>query len=487
MPPSVTGIDISDEYLTAVQVLKGFGRWELTACARIHLKGEEARLDQGLSTLSQSMNLTGGECIVAISGAETYYRNLTVPFKDKRKQREVLSFELEPNVPFPIDDLVVDFFATNRSDTPELLAFFAEKRMVGRLLETLKTHDIDPEALCVRCIPMALWLINNPGRPDEGVLLDLGEKRVTLVLWQKGRVVFIRTFVQGSGGDCGSRIADCGDQTSAIFNTVRHTLHAFGAGRKDFEPPEKAFLTGPGATQPGVSQFVAEILGIPGQRVDLCNDDRIRLGEHAEPLWDPLLMDGALSLALGRYNAKGLGPNLRKDGFEVQKRSFYRSKIFRKVTAWLLVIAALWAVDMGVDTYFLKQRAAALDSRTRVLFKKTFPHINRIVDPVKQAQIEINELKRVSTPARVAGMNSRALDLFLEISERLPEPIDLKVSRLVIDPHSVRIKGETDTYNTVDRVKQGLEKSPLFKTTTISSANLDQGKNRVLFEIKLGR
>ncbi len=480
MPPGVIGIDINDDYLTAIQVLKGFGGWELTACARIHMKGEEERLNQGLSTLSQSMNLTGGECIVAVSGAETYYRNLAVPFKDKRKQREVLSFELEPNVPFPIDDLVVDFVSTNRSDTPELLAFFAEKRVIGQLLDTLKTQSIDPEVLCVRCIPMALWLINNPGTPDKGVLLDLGEKRVTLVLWQKSRVIFIRTFVHGSGGDYG-------DQTSAIFNTVRHAVHAFGAERKDFEPPEKAFLTGQGATQPGVSQSAAETLGIPTERVDLCSDDRIRLGENAEPLWDPSLMDNALSLALGRYNAKGLGPNLRRNGFEIQKRSFYRSKIFRKVAAWLLVIAALWAVDMGVDTYFLKQRAAALDSRTLVLFKKTFPHISRIVDPVKQAQIEINELKRVATPGQVVGMNSRALDLLLEISEHLPEPMDLKVSRLVIDPNSVRIKGDTDTYNTVDRAKQGLEKSSLFKTTTISSANLDQGKNRVLFEIKLGR
>ncbi|MCD6294224.1 MAG: PilN domain-containing protein [Deltaproteobacteria bacterium] len=474
MPPSVTGIDINDDYLTAVQVLKGFGGWELTACARIHMKGEEERLDQGLSTLSQSMDLTGGECIVAVSGADTYYRNLAVPFKDKRKQREVLSFELEPNVPFPIDDLVVDFFSTHRSDTPELLAFFAEKRVISRLLDTLKTHDIDPEALCVRCIPMALWLINNPGKPHKGILLNLGEKRATLVLWQKSRVVFIRTFVYG--GDA-----------QTLLKTVRHTIHAFGAGRKDFEAPEKAFLTGQGTTQPGVSQSIAEMLGIPTERVDLCNDDRIRLGENAEPVWDPLLMDGALSLALGRYNAKGLGPNLRRNGFEVQKRSFYRSKIFRKVAAWLLVIASLWAIDMGVDTHFLKQRAVALDSRTLVLFKKTFPHIRRIVDPVKQAQIEINELKRISKPGRVVGINSRALDLLLEISERLPESMDLKVSRLVIDSHSVRIKGDTDTYNTVDRAKQGLEKSSLFKTTTISSANLDQGQNRVLFEIKLGR
>ena len=75
MPPSVTGIDINDDYLTAVQVLKGFGGWELTACARIHMKGEEERLDQGLSTLSQSMDLTGGECIVAVFWQELFWIN----------------------------------------------------------------------------------------------------------------------------------------------------------------------------------------------------------------------------------------------------------------------------------------------------------------------------------------------------------------------------------------------------------------------------
>jgi len=497
MHPSVTGIDIHDDYLTAVQVIRGFGGWELTACARIPMKGEN-RLDPALETLSQSMNLTGGEVVVAISGSEVHYRNLAVPFRDKRKQREILPFELEPTVPFPIDDLVVDFFSTDRSHKPELLVFFTEKRMVGQLLNTLKTRGIDPEAVCVRCVPMALWLLNNKETCDNGLLLDLGEKWTTLVLWQKKQVVLIRTFTHGGGTDGGAkvedgvegRVGDRGNPTSAvlgtILDTVRNTVHAFGTGKEAFKTPENVFLTGQGTTQPGISQLVTEVLDIPAERVDLCEDDRIRLGENAIPVWDPSLMDNALSLVLG-YSGRGLGPNLRRDEFEVSRQSFYRSKFFRKAVVWVVLIAALWAVDMGVSTYFMKQRAVALDGRILSLFKKTFPHISRIVDPVKQAQIEVNELKRVSKPGQVVGMSGKALDLLLEISERLPKSIDLKVSRLVIDPNAVRIKGTTDTYNTVDRVKQGLEKSSLFKTTTISSANLDRGKNRVLFEIKLGR
>ena len=496
---SITGIDINDHYLTAVQVIRGFKGWEITACARIQMKGDEG-LRLALQTLTESMNLKGGECIAAVSGDKTFFRNLAVPFKDKRKQREILPFELEPCVPFPIEDLVVDFLSTDRSNKHELLAVFVEKRVVGELLDALQEHDIDPEVLSVRGIAMAAWLLNRAETPNNHILLDLGEKRATLVLTENKQIVLIRTFVHGSAhfikpqapaspgnhGDNPVPISGNPSEFQSLCHTVRHTIHAFGSGRKEFATPEKVFLTGVGATLPKASKLVTKYLDIPAEGLDLCKDARIQPGEHVKPEWTPSLMDGALSLALAN-SGKSMGINLRRNEFEIKKRSILRSKGFQKAAAWLLVIATLWTVDMGVDAYFLKQRMTDLDSRILASFKKGFPHVARIVDPVKQAQIEVNEIKRASTPGQVEGMNGKALDLLLEISERLPDSIDLKVSRLVIDPHFVRIKGDTDTYNTVDRVKQGLITSSLFKTTTISSANLDRGKNRVLFEIKLVR
>ncbi len=496
MAGSVTGIDISDDHLTAVQVQRGMGGWEITACARFPLprssqEDDEDALDQALSSLSQSMNPQGGECIVTLSGSETYYRNLTVPFKDRRKQREIISFELEPNIPFPVDDLIIDFLPITGLEETELVTFFAEKRIIGQRLSLFEAHGINPEAICVRLIPLALRLLSVNETPKNGLLLELGEKRVTLLIWQRKQVAFIRTFACGNRTDDRSESGPPMDEGPldfpALLNSVRQTVHGFGAERKDFEPPEAVFLTGRRASLSAAPELVTEYLKIPARGVDLLTDNRIRMGDLAKTDWEGPAMEGALSLALGWYSARGLGPNFRKDEFQIEKRSFFRSKFFKKAVAWLLVIAALWAADMGVDIYFLKQRAAALDERILLLFKKGFPHITRIVDPVKQARIEINQLKRSATPGQVADPNGKTLDLLLEISERLPEAMDLTVSRLVIDPAAIRIKGNTDTYNTVDRVKQGLEKSSLFKTTTISSANLDRGNNRVLFEIKLER
>jgi YbbR domain-containing protein len=58
---------------------------------------------------------------------------------------------------------------------------------------------------------------------------------------------------------------------------------------------------------------------------------------------------------------------------------------------------------------------------------------------------------------------------------------------MVIDPETVRISGETDTFNTVDNIKTGLEPSDYFSTVTITSANLDRSGKRIQFEIKLQR
>jgi general secretion pathway protein L len=74
-----------------------------------------------------------------------------------------------------------------------------------------------------------------------------------------------------------------------------------------------------------------------------------------------------------------------------------------------------------------------------------------------------------------------------DISIRIPTSLDVRVLSMVIDPETVQIKGETDTFNTVDAIKKGLEPSPYFNEVIISSANLDRSGKRVQFEVNLKR
>ena len=75
----------------------------------------------------------------------------------------------------------------------------------------------------------------------------------------------------------------------------------------------------------------------------------------------------------------------------------------------------------------------------------------------------------------------------MDISRRIPKSFDMDINTMVIDPETVRITGETDTFNTVDNVKNNLEPSPYFSSVTINTANLDRTGKKVNFEIKMQR
>jgi hypothetical protein len=142
---------------------------------------------------------------------------------------------------------------------------------------------------------------------------------------------------------------------------------------------------------------------------------------------------------------------------------------------------------MGVDYYFLKERYRMLDQRVTEVFSRTFPDVKRIVDPLQQMRVKVNEVKTsaISIPGIDSG--NKVLDLLKDISDRIPKSLDVHVTRMVIDQETVRVSGKTDTFNTVDGIKNGLESSKYFSGVTISSANLDRTGKRVQFEIKLQR
>ena len=65
--------------------------------------------------------------------------------------------------------------------------------------------------------------------------------------------------------------------------------------------------------------------------------------------------------------------------------------------------------------------------------------------------------------------------------------LDVGLTNAIFDMETVRLSGRTDTFNTVDKIKNDLESSDYFKTAIISSAKLDRTGSKVEFEIKLER
>ena len=115
MPGKILGLDIKDDFVAAIQVASTLKGYQITASTRVSIEGENG-LENALKEIFDQADLKSDVCHSSIPAERISYRNLRLPFKDPKKIRQPLPFEIETMVPFHIEDLLVDFSVIDRSD-----------------------------------------------------------------------------------------------------------------------------------------------------------------------------------------------------------------------------------------------------------------------------------------------------------------------------------------------------------------------------------
>jgi len=498
MPGKILGIDIDSDSITAVLVEGGLRGYTIAGCGKTTIGGDRG-LDGGLAALSEQMDLKADTSICSVPAEQISYRNIHMPFKDRKKIQQAIGFEVETMAPFPIETLIVDFTTVDQLDQSEVLTASIRRNLISDYLDHLQAHGVDPGLMDIRGVPMTLWLLKQDNMPNSGLLLDIGRTKNTMVLFLKKRISLIRAF-PFSDDHTAHALANqqaepleespTDEKIESLFASlskdVQYTIHAFGGWRKAVIEPEKAFITGEGSLCPGVESILEKTLHMPVEKINVAKAANVDMNEDIDRVWAPATMDNALALAL-RDTKRGIGFNFRTGEFEVKKRYIGLRKLMRNAAVLLAIIISLLLADLGTEYYFLKKRYMMLDSQISEIFKQTLPDVTRIVDPVQQLKAKINELKSSDLSLPGIGRKEKVLDLLQDLSLRIPASLDVKVLSMVVDPETVQIRGETDTFNTVDTIKKGLEPSVYFNEVTISSANLDRSGKRVQFKMSLKR
>jgi general secretion pathway protein L len=495
VPGKILGLDISEDSITAVQILSGLKSYQITACAQVTIE-DNGGFEDALKGLFEQMDLKSDTYLTSIPAGNASYRNLQMPFKEPKKIRQTIPFEIETVVPFHSEDLVVDFTILERADHSEVLGVSVRKAYIAEYLAQLQAHGIDPDVLDIRCVPTVSWLLKQEETPADGLFLEIGAKSNLMILYLKRHIALIRTFATDgvtpatSNADAHNHEVDTSapeeieTRLRTLCTNVLNTMHAFAWHMKKEIRPEKVFFTGTGALYPDTGELLARFLGAPAEQVNLRSNKRVRLESNAARVWNPASMDNALALAL-RDDKQGQGFNFRKDTFEVKRHYSALKGWIRKAALFLIIILSLLSVDLGVDYYSLSKRYAMLDQNIKEVFKKTFPEARMTEYALEQMRVKIREMKESPQPGLKA--NQGVLQILKDISQRVPASMDLQVTRLVVDPETVRMSGDTNTFNAVDTIKNSLEPSAYFSGVTITSANLDRTGKRVQFEIKLQR
>jgi len=479
MSRKVLGLDIQSNSVRAVLVKSSLRESRIAAFLSVPIlpEGEDGGgLPAALEAITASMDLEGADCAVSIPAVLFSCRNAQIPFPNPKKIRMVLPFEIEPSLPFSIEDVAIDFSVLGPGTAPgqtEVLAAAVGKERLAAVLEALSAVRIDPQRLTLSGLSVALWVGRNPEANGPALCLDVGDTFGSLQIVDGPRVRLIRSFPLPSAPAARER---------ALHHHVRTTLGALADLGGEAGTPTEAVLSGGGMAEMDVERFAAA-LPIALRTSDVRRERRFAGGEDATE-WDPALMDGALALALAEI--EGLESlSFHRSQFPGRKLlSRYRENLV-KTGALAAAVLVLMFASLLVESIHQKHRMEELDRQMAAVFREAFPEAKKVADPYQQMKINLQELKKGGSQAGESLPAARSIDLLKSISGGISEDISVVFDRMVIGPEAILISGTTGAFNTVDEIKGQLERIPAFKKVTISSANTDRSGKEVNFQLKV--
>lgn len=465
--------------------------------------------------------------VMAFPAEETSVRLVTLPFGDRAQVERALPFEVEGQVPFDLEDMVLAWRVLNLTPgQSRVLAVLADKLKVGEWLEGLEALDLNPRHLVVDADVMGAYASRG-----VQVVVDLGHTRSLVTLCKDGVVVGARALA-GGGRDLTLALAKALDLSWEVATERKHRLSlSVEAPRstpsaeaewqdEDDTNPVRVDGQGPRQLGPSIRPADEDAVGAAALRAaleplltelratliafedsyDLSIDEvvlaggtaelgglvellRAELGVVVRLLPEPEERElsrssGALSLVLANRAAGATSSHdvdLRVGEFAFKGDiTAYSSTILYGAVGLLAFLIA----GVGLFAYQSYQNAAArerVEAQIAQLVIESWPGVAdpaRVRDPKTALAIaaEQTEAERAQLAA-LEGVISDApptLNILRELSNGVPLPANAKVdvTELSILPEAISMKVDTDGFESATKIENSLKSRPLFVNAT---------------------
>ena len=259
--------------------------------------GEEKSLvevGKVIKTLLNDLNIKNKQAIVSLPEDEVISRLVRLPPLKDNEIMDALRFEAETFVPFPLEEVLIDYEIIERDDAGRLTIFVIAARndLINSYIKLFKSIGLELLALESPAIALRRVLKLSMPMVERVVVIDMGEKYSDLFSINKNNVYFARSL--SVGGESLTRAISLSlglDMASAeeykkaygikedqlegkiknaimpVFNDiteeVRKTLALFV---EDIgKAAELLVLSGAGANLPGMAEELTKVLGIEVQ------------------------------------------------------------------------------------------------------------------------------------------------------------------------------------------------------------------------------
>lgn len=413
-----------------------------------------AQIEAGVHELRSALSLpTRAPASVALPPQSVFSRFVKLPGATAQDVEEIIGFEAQQNVPFPIDEVVWDHQimgeARGGSWDVGLVAIKADH--LTEIVDAVTKGGIRP--LTIDAAPMALYnafLFNYPELTGCSLLVDIGA-RTTNLIFIEGKRLFNRTIPVGGNSisaalakefkqditvaeklkiekglvGLGGAYEEPSDPLVAkISKVIRNTmtrLHAeiarsisFYRGSQSGNAPVRAYLSGGTVSLPYMTEFFSEKLQIPIEHFNALKNVMVATPELAERASKSAQNLGELvGSALRQTGECPVEINLRPQAL-VREQDLARRKPFLVVAALcLLAGVGIWLA------YFSKAAETA---------QRKFEEANAVVSLLEgfanrfdAVSKQTKDFEAAAAPLELAIAERGAwISLIEELSQNLP-------------------------------------------------------------------
>ncbi len=500
-----------------------------------------------LEKLVEEGQIKKGDLIaLSVSGDFVSTRALTLPFSDLKKIEQVAPYEVESELPFDLETLTIDytFLQKTSRQRPDaagkggqkkethLLVSAIQNELIQSYLQGLVDIGIDPAWVGENPLSLVAYatcfLGLKKGSETETLVIDVGAVRTVLCHLRGTSLNWVRTIPLGGDDITETLMAFSGltwaraearkteidlymdDPTdeqeiielealekglSALSLEIEKSIRIFSPENKQDVPPashneeqgpvQRVFhLCGGGSGIKGFERQLEghlemEAIGVNcekgGPAAGIAGIDRVAV-EDIAPVY-------AQAFGLALQESEGPPINFRRGEFVFGKETIARRHRFVSLAMIVFFLLALMGADLYLHYQKKENRYQGLKSELRTAFSEIFPKVRNVVNELAQTQTAISERQKTGV---FLGVNARSpLQVLGDITAAIPETITIDVFNLVIDDGSVRIQAQTDSFESVDRIRSALLASNQFKQVEMSDAKVAANKAHVRFRIKM--
>lgn len=519
----IVGIDITKSHLHATLLVQKGTTTKIEKVISEPLNSDvQNHDDRIIAQLPSVMKAIGrvNHIRTAIPSTHVVFKELRLPFISHDKISMVIRFEVEPLLPFPAQEAVIDFIITdinNEEKTAQVLVAAVQKQQIAHHLSLYEQAGIRPTAITVDMFALYGLYTQIPEYSTlEGavIVLDLDMHNTRIVAIDNKKLRIIRTLSYGiasiakdAGNAAHTKPAAFIDQLvrfgideemksdknkalynslSSYFNKIQFAVNSTISTLQS-KNISKVLLVGTGANIKNISAFASDLLQISCNLFDIqliTSNKQYRVAKKAS-----LSTANIMSVAIGLLCPATEHFNLEKEEFAPPQTRLLLKQV---IIASLLIITLFGSLVSHsiIQSHRLKNEIASSQLEAVDALRERFTEIPEDEDVLDDiVDLAKKELAKEEDIWLAFSSQARAsfLEYLLELSTRINKqqlgfiPEELTITDGVIG--EITLKAQVRDFEALKQLEQVLRQSKLFsyvegQTTTDFTMKITIAQNR---------